>query len=94
MEETGCEVICDAPTTPAVKGHAKVVKVTLNFPYTPLWETRILLADSEERIQAFETKCLRKLLCISDLEYKTNNWRAKQYQLPSWAYRIIFRQMS
>ena len=33
-----------------------------------------LLADSEKRIQAFETKCLRKLLCISQLEHKTNNW--------------------
>ena len=32
-----------------------------------------LLADSENRIQAFETKCLRKLLCISHLEHKTNN---------------------
>ena len=28
---------------------------------------------SEKRIQAFETKCLRKLLCISHLEHKTNN---------------------
>ena len=27
MEETGCEVICDAPTTPEVKGQAKKVKV-------------------------------------------------------------------
>ena len=26
------------------------------------------------RIQAFETKCLRKLLCISYLEHKTNVW--------------------
>ena len=29
---------------------------------------------SEKRIQAFETKCLRKLLRISDLEHKTNDW--------------------
>ena len=47
-------------------------------------ETWTLLADSEEeeeggggrgkRIQAFETKCLRKLLRISYLEHKTNDW--------------------
>ena len=37
-------------------------------------ETWTLLADSEKMIQAFETKCLRKLLCISYLEHKTNNW--------------------
>ena len=30
------------------------------------------LADSETRIQAFESKCLRKLLRISYLEHKTN----------------------
>ena len=30
------------------------------------------LADSETRIQAFESKCLRKLLHISYLEHKTN----------------------
>ena len=35
-------------------------------------ETWTLLANSEKRIQAFETKCLRKLL-ISYLEHKTNN---------------------
>ena len=32
-----------------------------------------LLADSEKRIQAFETKCLRKLR-FSYLEHKTNDW--------------------
>ena len=37
-------------------------------------ETWTLLADSEKRIQAFETKCLRKLLHISYLEHKTNDW--------------------
>ena len=31
-------------------------------------------ADSEKRIQAFETKYLRKLVRISCLERKTNNW--------------------
>ena len=37
-----------------------------------------LLVDSkkhtQKRIQAFETKCLRKLLYISCLEHKTNDW--------------------
>ena len=37
-------------------------------------KTWTLLADSEERIQAFKAKCLRKLLRISYLERKTNNW--------------------
>ena len=31
------------------------------------------LNDSEKRIQAFETKCMRKLLPISYLEHKTND---------------------
>ena len=33
-----------------------------------------LLADSEHRVQAFETKCMRKLLRISYLEHTTNDW--------------------
>ena len=37
-------------------------------------ETWILLADSEERIQTFKTKYLRKLLGISYLEHKTSEW--------------------
>ena len=37
-------------------------------------ETWILLADSENNIQAFEIKCLRKLLRISYMELKTNDW--------------------
>ena len=37
-------------------------------------ETWILLADSEKRMQAFENKCMRKLLRISYLDRKTNNW--------------------
>ena len=32
-----------------------------------------LVADSERRIQALETKCLRKLFGIYYLEHKTNN---------------------
>ena len=36
-------------------------------------EAWTLLADSEKRIQAFETKCLRKLLRIFYLEHKTND---------------------
>ena len=37
-------------------------------------ETWTLLADSEKRIKISETKCLEKLLRISYLEHKTNNW--------------------
>ena len=37
-------------------------------------KTFTLLVDSEKKIQAFETKCQRKLLHISSLEHKTNNW--------------------
>ena len=37
-------------------------------------ETWTLLADSEKQIQAFQTKRLRKLLCISYLEHETNHW--------------------
>ena len=37
-------------------------------------ETWTLLADSEKRIQAFETKCMRNLLRIPYLKHKTNNW--------------------
>ena len=32
------------------------------------------MADSEKKNQAFETKCLRKLLRISYLEHKINDW--------------------
>ena len=37
-------------------------------------ETWTPLADSEKRIQAFETKCPRKLLRIFYLEHRTNDW--------------------
>ena len=37
-------------------------------------EALTLLVDLEKRIQAFKTKCLRKLLPISYLERKTNEW--------------------
>ena len=36
-------------------------------------KTWTLLVDSEERIQAFETECMRKLR-ISYLEHKTDDW--------------------
>ena len=36
-------------------------------------ETWTLLADPEKRIQAFENKCMRKLLRISYSEHKTND---------------------
>ena len=37
-------------------------------------ETWTLLVDSEKRIQAFKTKCMRKFLRVSYLEHKTNEW--------------------
>ena len=37
-------------------------------------ETWTLLAETERRIQAFENKCLRKLLHISYWEHKTNEY--------------------
>ena len=37
-------------------------------------ETWTLLANSENKIQAFETKCLREFFRISHLEHKTNDW--------------------
>ena len=37
-------------------------------------ETWTLLAETERRIQAFEMKCLRRLLRISYLEHKTNDY--------------------
>ena len=37
-------------------------------------ETWTLLADSQKRVQAFETKSMRILLCISYLEQQTHDW--------------------
>ena len=36
-------------------------------------ETWTSLAVSKKKIQAFESKCLRKVLCISHLKHKTND---------------------
>ena len=33
-----------------------------------------MFPDSEKRIKAFKAKCMRKLLCISYLDHKTNDW--------------------
>ena len=61
----------------------KIRWVPLSFPYThrkDMTEAQQRSnmpdqsTDSEKRIQAFETKCLRKLLRISYLEHKTNDW--------------------
>ena len=49
----------------------KVSPVTSIFLYgCEIWT---LLADSEKRVQAFETKCMRKLSRIFYLEQKTND---------------------
>ena len=41
-------------------------------------ETWTLLAGSEKRIKDFETKCLTKLLRVSYLEHKTNDWARRK----------------
>ena len=41
-------------------------------------EAWALFAHSEEKIQAFETKCPRKFLRISYMEHKTNDWVRKK----------------
>ena len=43
-------------------------------------EAWTLLAEAERRIQAFEMKCLRKLLRISYLEHKTNEYVRDEVQ--------------
>ncbi|GFR80946.1 hypothetical protein ElyMa_002328500 [Elysia marginata] len=43
-------------------------------------EAWISIAESEKRIQGFEMKCLRKLLHISDLELKTNEYVVDEVQ--------------
>ena len=45
-------------------------------------ETWTLLADSEKRMQALKTKRLTKLLCISYLENKTNDWVRSKIRFP------------
>ena len=49
--------------------HRSVTSILLNG-----CETWSLLADSELKIQAFETKCLQKILPIFYLELNTNDW--------------------
>ena len=56
-------------------------------------DTWTLFADSEEKIQAFETRCLGKLLCVSYFEHKINNWcGARSTSL--WVIRNLLRQLS
>ena len=43
-------------------------------------ETWTLRADTERRIQAFENKCFRKLLGISCIERKTNEYVRKEVE--------------
>ena len=57
-------------------------KFLVTFILLYVCKTWTLLADSEKRIQTFETKCLRKLLCISYLEHKTNDWVWSKINFP------------
>ena len=43
------------------------------FYWLVFCQTWTPIADSERRIRAFKTKCLRKLLSISHLEHETND---------------------
>ena len=59
-------------------GFISKLKLCRSSPVTSILlygcETWTLLAHSEKTVQAFETKCLRKLLRIFYLEHKTNDW--------------------
>ena len=57
-------------------------KFLVTFILLYVCKTWTPLADSEKRIQTFETKCLRKLLCISYLEHKTNDWVRSKINFP------------
>ena len=46
------------------------------------YETWTLLADSEERILAFETKSLGQLLHVSYLQHKNNDWVRSKVNFP------------
>ena len=56
-------------------------------------ETWTLLDDSEKRIQGFETKCLRKLLCISYLEHKAMTGCGAR-STPLWVHKNLSWQLS
>ena len=54
--------------------------ITFILPYgCGTWN---LLADSEKGIQAFESKCLRKLTGVSFLEHKINDWVRSKINFP------------
>ena len=73
----------------------QVVKVFVTSILFYGYETWTLLADSEKRIQAFETKCLRKLLCISYKEHKIKDWvQSKINSLVGPQDRNLFWQLS
>ena len=51
-------------------------------------KTQTFLADSEKRVQAFETKSPRKILRICYLEYKPKDWVRSKINL--WAHSNPF----
>ena len=55
--------------------------------------TPLLLADFGNSIQAFQTKCVRKLLCTSYLEHKTNDWVQSKVNFLVGT-QNLFRQLS
>ena len=51
------------------------------------------LLTEKKRIQVFKTKCRRKLLRISYMEHKTNDWVWSKIT-PLWVHRNLFWQLS
>ena len=60
----------------------KLYKSFVTFTLLHCCETWTLLADCEERIQALETKFLKELLRISNLEHKTDNCLRSKINFP------------
>ena len=67
MEETGCEVICRAPTTPAAKGWLKVkVKVKSHYTHMTLTTTNSSL------------KHPKKIVSLQSVSKETKFFRVKR----------------
>ena len=65
-----------------LRKQVQVVQVIASSTLLYGCETWTLCADSEKRIQAFGTKCLRKVLGIVYSEHKTNHWVRNKVSCP------------
>ena len=52
----------------------KLLKALVIFTLLYASEILALLPESKQRLQTFETECMRKLLRISYIEHKTSDW--------------------